>query len=102
MSHITGGGLTENIPRSFPKNLQAEVDKNSWEMPSIFHWIQNQASLDLSEMYKTFNCGVGFVVIINPNDLEVVETFFKNNDESIIRLGKIKKRNLNEASIIYI
>jgi phosphoribosylformylglycinamidine cyclo-ligase len=102
MSHITGGGLTENIPRSFPKNLQAEVDKNSWEMPSIFHWIQIQASLDLSEMYKTFNCGVGFVVIINPNDLEVVEKFFKNNDESIIRLGKIKKRNLNEASIIYI
>ena len=67
IAHITGGGLTENIPSVLPKNTQANIDCNSWKIPEIFKWLQSRGNIDLDEMYKTFNCGVGLIIII-PND----------------------------------
>ena len=65
MAHITGGGLTENIPRSIPKNLAVNIDTNSWHMPEIFKWLQKEGNIDTHEMYRVLNCGVGMVVIIS-------------------------------------
>jgi len=64
ISHITGGGLLENIPRVLPDNLAAKLDSNSWDMPKIFDWLQTEGNIDTNEMYRVLNCGVGMVVII--------------------------------------
>ena len=65
ISHITGGGLLENIPRVMPSHLSAKLDSTSWTQPEIFQWIQNQGNIDSAEMYRVLNCGVGMVVIIS-------------------------------------
>ncbi len=64
ISHITGGGLLENIPRVLPKHLAANLDKNSWELPHIFKWLKSEGNIDMMEMYRVLNCGVGMVVIV--------------------------------------
>ena len=64
ISHITGGGLLENIPRVLPKHLAANLDQNSWEFPQIFKWLQSEGNIDTMEMYRVLNCGVGMVVIV--------------------------------------
>lgn len=68
MAHITGGGFKDNLPRSFAKNLVAHLDVNAWEPPECFAWIQNQGSVDQIEMYSTFNCGIGMVLICSPKE----------------------------------
>ena len=70
ISHITGGGLLENIPRVLPKHLAANLDQNSWELPQIFKWLQAEGNIDTMEMYRVLNCGVGMVVIV-PKALSV-------------------------------
>ena len=65
ISHITGGGLLENIPRVMPSHLSAKLDSTSWTQPEIFQWIQNQGNIDSAEMYRVLNCGVGMVVVIS-------------------------------------
>ncbi len=72
MAHITGGGLTENIPRSLPKGLRADIDLHSWQMPDVFHWLQAQGKIELDEMHRTFNCGVGMVLIVDEKDADAV------------------------------
>ena len=65
ISHITGGGLLENIPRVMPSHLSAKLDSTSWTQPEIFQWIQDQGNIDSAEMYRVLNCGVGVVVVIS-------------------------------------
>ena len=72
LAHITGGGLTENIPRVLPDGLRADIDRTSWTMPSVFKWLQAEAGLDDSEMHRTFNCGIGMIVICAEAHADVV------------------------------
>ena len=65
ISHITGGGLLENIPRVLPDHLAAKLDPASWTQPEIFQWLQDQGNIATSEMYRVLNCGVGMVVVIS-------------------------------------
>ena len=65
ISHITGGGLLENIPRVLPNHLSAKLNSNSWSQPEIFEWLQKEGDIDSHEMYRVLNCGVGMVVIIS-------------------------------------
>ena len=65
VSHITGGGLLENIPRVLPDHLSAKLNSNSWSQPEIFKWLQKEGNIDSHEMYRVLNCGVGMVVIIS-------------------------------------
>ncbi len=64
ISHITGGGLLENIPRVLPKKLSAKLNTDSWQLPSIFQFLQDNGNIDMMEMYRVFNCGVGMVIIV--------------------------------------
>ena len=70
LSHITGGGLLENLPRVLPKNCSALIDTGSWQWPEIFEWLQAQGNVETTEMYRTFNCGVGMVLCVAPQDVE--------------------------------
>lgn len=67
LSHITGGGLLENIPRVLPDNAKAVIDTQSWTLPAVFNWLQEQGNVEATEMYRTFNCGVGMVICV-PNE----------------------------------
>ena len=68
IAHITGGGIAENLPRVLPANAQARIDSGSWSRPAIFDWIQTHGKVVDSEMYRTFNCGIGMVVCVKPAD----------------------------------
>jgi phosphoribosylformylglycinamidine cyclo-ligase len=68
MAHITGGGITENLPRTLPKGLGAEIDRSKWGVPEIFRLIQEKGNIADGEMLKTFNMGIGFMIVVNAED----------------------------------
>ncbi|HHQ4486903.1 TPA: phosphoribosylformylglycinamidine cyclo-ligase, partial [Aeromonas veronii] len=70
LSHITGGGFWENIPRVLPANTQAVIDEQSWQWPAVFSWLQQAGNVTRHEMYRTFNCGVGMIIALPANQLE--------------------------------
>jgi len=96
LAHITGGGIYENIPRVLKENQKAVIKKDSWNMPSIFQWLKEKANIGDGELYKTFNCGIGMVVITNPNDKEETIRILEQNGETVFVLGEIANRDLNE------
>ncbi|KAG7661162.1 uncharacterized protein J8A68_005335 [[Candida] subhashii] len=81
LAHITGGGLVENIPRALPKNLQAKVDMNTWEVPEIFKWFGKQGKVPYDDILKTFNLGIGMVLIVEKENVEQVLTNLKQDGE---------------------
>ena len=66
MAHITGGGLQENIIRVIPQHLGVEINTHSWTLPAVFQWLQHEGHVDSTEMWRTFNCGIGFVLVVAP------------------------------------
>ena len=92
MSHITGGGFTENLPRVLPENLAAKIDTNSWEMPELFNWLQQHGNIEQSEMYRTFNCGVGFVVVVPAEVADTAVNVLNEAGEKAFKLGEIIAR----------
>lgn len=91
MAHITGGGFTDNIPRVLPANVNASIDRNSWRVPEIFSFLQRQGKVDREEMYRVFNMGIGFVVIVNPKDVDTALALLKKNRARPTVIGKIVK-----------
>jgi phosphoribosylformylglycinamidine cyclo-ligase len=89
MAHITGGGITENIPRILPDGLSAEVDLNTWKLPKIFKWLQEQGNVTLENMLLTFNCGIGMVVCVAEKDEATTLNLLNNLGERAFSLGKI-------------
>lgn len=75
MAHITGGGITENTPRVLPENTVAQIDAGSWQLPKLFQWLQAEGNVDAQEMYRTFNCGIGMVVIVDAADADAAAAF---------------------------
>ncbi|WP_225747582.1 phosphoribosylformylglycinamidine cyclo-ligase [Eikenella sp. Marseille-P7795] len=92
MAHITGGGLTENIPRVLPDNCVAQIDAQSWPLPKLFQWLQQAGNVDMQEMYRTFNCGIGMAVIVPAGQAEAAQAFFAEQGETVYRLGEIRQR----------
>jgi phosphoribosylformylglycinamidine cyclo-ligase len=73
MAHITGGGLTENIIRVIPDGLGLQIDASAWTLPPVFDWLQREGAVENSEMWRTFNCGIGFVLVVAPDQLSAVQ-----------------------------
>ena len=73
MAHITGGGLTENIIRVIPDGLGLEIDASAWTLPPVFDWLQREGAVENTEMWRTFNCGIGFVLVVAPDQLAAVQ-----------------------------
>lgn len=89
MSHITGGGLLENLPRVMPENTRAQINASSWELPEVFKWLQEQGNIDMQEMYRTFNCGIGMVLVVNAEDADSTIELLNKSGESAFKLGEI-------------
>lgn len=97
LAHITGGGIYENIPRILKEDQKAVIKKDSWKMPPIFKWLKEKAGINDDELYKTFNCGIGMVIIVASNDKDDTIKSLEKNGEKVYVLGKIDNRNQNEA-----
>ncbi|NVK57388.1 MAG: phosphoribosylformylglycinamidine cyclo-ligase [Alteromonadaceae bacterium] len=89
ISHITGGGFWENIPRVLPADKKAVIDAKSWQWPSVFNWLQDHGNVTTHEMYRTFNCGVGLVLVVNEQDVDSALAVLKNAGENAWLIGDI-------------
>jgi phosphoribosylformylglycinamidine cyclo-ligase len=92
MAHITGGGLLENIPRVLPENLTAVLRKDSWDMPPLFSWMQQEGNVAEKEMHRTFNCGIGMAVIVAAADVERAMLLLRDAGETVWQIGSVEKR----------
>ncbi len=91
-AHITGGGFIENIPRVLPDNLAASVNYGSWEFLPVFKWLMEKGDIEAMEMLRTFNCGVGMIVVVDSNDADKTLQSLKENGETATIIGKIVER----------
>lgn len=100
ISHITGGGFWENIPRVLPDNLQANINENSWQWPPIFDFLQHKGNVTTYEMYRTFNCGVGMILAVDSEIAsDVVDAFIELGEKAWI-IGNISEKISDQAVII--
>jgi phosphoribosylformylglycinamidine cyclo-ligase len=91
-AHITGGGLTENIPRVLPDSTAAAIDAGSWQMPPVFRWLMTKGGIAPEEMARTFNCGVGMIAVVKPNDAKRVAAALREAGETVWEAGQIAPR----------
>lgn len=96
MAHITGGGLTENVPRVLPEFTQAVIDTQSWQWPAVFKWLQEQGNVETSEMYRTFNCGVGMIVCVSQDQAAAAVEALNQSGEHAWIIGNIEKSDQQE------
>jgi phosphoribosylformylglycinamidine cyclo-ligase len=96
MAHITGGGITENVPRVLPSNVVADIDSKTWQMPKLFHWLREGGNVEAQEMFRTFNCGIGMVVVVAAQDADSAIKHLQAAGETVSRIGIIRARNGNE------
>lgn len=99
-AHITGGGLTENIPRVLGEHLMAELDRSSWDAPPVFTWLQEHGKVDDAEMARTFNCGIGMVVVVAPENAAPAMESLHAAGETVFQIGHIRERAAGEAQTI--
>lgn len=89
LAHITGGGLTENLPRVLPDDLGAQIDLEAWALPGVFQWLAQTGGMDQGEMLKTFNCGIGMILVVAPDRAEALTALLTEAGETVHRLGTI-------------
>lgn len=89
MAHITGGGLTENLPRVLPSDLSAQIHLDSWQFPAVFDWLQTQGNIAQQEMLRTFNCGIGYVVVVDKVVAKDAIQCLQQSGESVWQIGQI-------------
>ncbi len=97
MAHITGGGLLENIPRVLPPSTVAVIDHLAWPTPKLFGWLREQGNVAQQEMYRTFNCGIGMVIIVDRNDAVAAISRLTSAGETVWNIGTIQERTGDEA-----
>lgn len=101
LAHITGGGITENLPRVLPAHLDARLSLASWEFPSIFKWLQEQGRIADSDMLTTFNCGIGMVVCVPAVEVNHALRILQQSGENAFLIGEVVTNNDNQAKVVY-
>jgi phosphoribosylformylglycinamidine cyclo-ligase len=91
MAHITGGGLVDNVPRVLPKTVDAVFDRSTWETPAIYEFIEKTGKVDHEEMYRVFNMGIGYVIIVRAADADKAIAELKAAKQKAIVVGRIEK-----------
>ena len=89
LAHITGGGLLENLPRVMPADTAAHLNAQSWQQPAVFEWLQSAGNIETSEMYRTFNCGLGMVLVVDAADADKALDILQTEGETAMRVGEI-------------
>lgn len=100
LAHITGGGLLENIPRVLPEQVSAVLETSQWQRPAIFDWLQQQGNIADTEMYRTFNCGIGMVVCVAAADVEKAMTILREQGETVWQIGEVQFYQDNSVVIL--
>jgi phosphoribosylformylglycinamidine cyclo-ligase len=101
LAHITGGGFPENIPRVLPKHLAAEIDLTAIQAPAVFSWLAKTGGVAANEMLRTFNCGVGMIVVVAAEDADQVTSVLTAEGETVFALGRMVARDEGAAGTIY-
>ena len=104
ISHITGGGIIENLPRVIPKGLSVDFKNHNWKLPYIFKWISEKGNIKFNEMLRVFNCGIGMTIFCSSKKLNIIQNILSNQKENYIYLGRVTKnrkkiqlKNLKES-----
>jgi phosphoribosylformylglycinamidine cyclo-ligase len=100
LAHITGGGLVGNLPRVLPKGMCALIDSHAWQRPKIFDWLQQQGNVNDREMYRTFNCGIGMVLVVSATDADAALELLRKQGEMPLMIGHTARQSRNERVII--
>lgn len=99
LSHITGGGFWENIPRVLPENTKAVIDGSSWQWPEVFNWLQKNGNVETYEMYRTFNCGVGMIIALPQDQVDAALALLKAEGENAWLIGHIEQAAAGEKQV---
>ena len=99
MAHITGGGLTENLPRVLPANMTACIHRSNWQMPAVFAWIQSTGGVADSEMFRTFNCGIGMALVVSQEHVAVLLDSLKESGETATLIGEVANQVTNSHTV---
>lgn len=89
LAHITGGGLLDNVPRILQPGMAAQLQRDGWEMPKLFQWLQQQGSVADAEMHRVFNCGIGMVLVVAADQADAVAATLREQGEIVNRIGEI-------------
>ena len=100
LAHITGGGFIENIPRVLPDGLAAEIDGASWTMPPVFRWLMELGGIDDTEMGRTFNCGIGMIVVVREDQSLEVADALTEAGETVMRIGCLRQQGVDGARVV--
>ncbi|MBO6899423.1 MAG: phosphoribosylformylglycinamidine cyclo-ligase [Shimia sp.] len=90
LAHITGGGLTENLPRVLPEGLSGHIDLSAWELPPVFQWLAKTGGMEEAEILKTFNCGVGMILSVEADQAEALTALLQEQGETVYTLGTVQ------------
>ena len=101
LAHITGGGFTENIPRVLPKGTLAQINLDAVPFPPVFKWLQAKGGVAEAEMLRTFNCGIGMIVVVAAKNAKTTIASLKRSGEAVVTLGTIAKRKGKESQVVY-
>jgi len=101
LAHITGGGFPENIPRVLPKHLAAEIDLSAVKAPPVFSWLARTGGVETTEMLRTFNCGIGMIVVVAEENVAAVSQVLEAEGETVVALGRMVARADGAAGTIY-
>ncbi len=100
LSHITGGGLYENIPRILPNNLTAELEASSWNLPALFKWLAELGNIQPRELATTFNCGLGMIVAVAPENKDALIEQLQNAGETVYEVGRLINRSDDQEQVV--
>ncbi|MGA9252841.1 MAG: phosphoribosylformylglycinamidine cyclo-ligase [Roseobacter sp.] len=89
LAHITGGGLTENLPRVLPETMGAEIDLETWDLPAVFKWMAETGKMEEAELLKTFNCGIGMILVVSPARADALTALLAEHGEDVTRIGHV-------------
>ena len=102
LAHITGGGISENIIRSIPDGLGIEIDLSSWQLPPVFQWLQKHGRIEEQEMLRTFNCGIGMVLLVAEDSADEICSALGKANEPVYRLGRVVECPTNAQRVTYL
>lgn len=102
LAHITGGGLTENLPRVLPDHTEAHIQLDAWPRPEIFQWLQENGNIPEDEMLRTFNSGIGMIICLAQEDVSSATTLLESMGDQVFEIGSIKPSKQAQASVIYL